>query len=412
MKILLIDNFFYRRGGAEVVFLNTGELLTKHGHEVIYFSQRWKKNTSSQYSVYFPEGNDFSSRSFRQRIWGLISYFYNFRAAKKLRQLLIRYKPDIAHIHLFWGGLSPSILKVLKEFNVPIVHTVHDYRMVCPAYTFKDGKNRVCEQCKGRRFYQCFRNKCSKGNRLQSCMMAFEMYIREQFFSPLRYIDYFVFVSQFSLKKHIEHYPGFQFVKKSVLYNFHDAKGAIDKLDNYDCYYLYYGRLSSEKGLHTLIQAIGILKDVRLKIVGVGPLEEELISICRLHNYENIEFMGFKSGQELFSLVANAKFVCLPAEWYENNPMTIIESYFQGVPVIASRIGGITEIVDDGVTGFLHDPSNIDSLVDVLRKSVNLSGDEYAAMSRSAYSFALSRFESEKHYQALMSIYESLILQN
>ena len=150
MKILLIDVYHFNKGGAETVCFNTGEMLKQNGHEVIYFTLKWEKNTPSPQEKYFPESKETRKGVFKQVI-NLRNYFYYPDAAKKLEQLILNEKPNIAHIHLMWGQISPSIFPILKKYQIPIVFTMHDYRIVCPGYLFKSGKDEICEKCKGKR---------------------------------------------------------------------------------------------------------------------------------------------------------------------------------------------------------------------------------------------------------------------
>lgn len=412
MKILLIDNFLYRRGGAEVVFLNTGNLLKSKGHEVVYFSQQWSKNQPSEYNHFFPRGIDTKTSSLWERIQGVGKYFYNKEAANKLEKLIIEQKPDIAHAHLFWGGISGSIFRVLQKYNIPLVHTAHDYRMVCPAYAFKNSANQICEQCVGRKFHHCVKNRCSKGSLAMSFLMCIEMYFRNSFMNPIDYIDSFMFVSNFSYNKHLQYEPRFANKHCVTMYNFQDASvlNSVEKgLLTHDSYYLYYGRLSHEKGLHVLIESFADMPYLNLKIVGTGPMEADLKHLCEEKQTSNIEFLGFKTGSELFDIIRKAKFVCVPSECYENNPMTIIESYTLRTPVIGSDLGGIIEIIEDGITGYKFKPSDILSFKETVIKAENMSDVDYYEMKDSAEKFAEMHFDKELYYNRLMDLYQYTI---
>ena len=412
MKILLIDNFFYRRGGAEVVFLNTGDLLKSHGHDVVYFSQRWDENLECETSDYFPEGVGTKSQGVANKLKAIRNYFYNPDATKNLERLIKKERPDVAHIHLFWGGISPSIFRVLKKYGIPITHTAHDYRMVCPAYAFKNGRDEVCEDCKGKKFYLCTKNRCSRGSLVMSTLMTAEMYMRNAFFNPVDNIDAFMFVSNFSHKKHLQYQPRFAEKHCVTMYNFQDA-AVLDEVDDsvetYNSYYLFYGRLSYEKGIKTLIEAFSQRKNVPLKIVGTGPLDSELKQYCKEKGCDNIEFLGFKTGKELFHLVRGAKFVCVPSECYENNPMTIIESYTLRTPVIGSNLGGIPEIIDEGKTGYKFESGNADELAKVIDRCNAIGEKEYSAMTENAKRFADEKFGKENYYNRLMELYNKTI---
>lgn len=410
MKILLIDNFHYRRGGAEVVYLNTGDMLRANGHKVVYFSQQWEQNIRSEYNCYFPKGIEVSSARGLRKIKCVFNYFYNLEAAQQLNKLLKKFHPDIAHIHLFWGGLSPSILNVLKQHHIPVVHTAHDYRMVCPSYAFKDGKGYICERCNAGNFLNCILRKCAKNNLPMSVLMTAEMYFRNTFFHPTKYISTFIFVSKFSRDKHIAHDKRFTMTKNEIMYNFSNSdvsSNAIAGIDTYSSYYLYYGRLSYEKGIETLILAFSQYRDKNLKIVGTGPLEQSLKEKCQ--NLNNIEFLGYKSGDDLYNIIRNAKYVCVTSECYENNPMTIIESYTLYTPVIGASIGGITEIVYNGSTGFAFESGNVTSLCAAINKSAKITQEEYFNMKYSAKKFAETHFNAHKYYESLIKLYSETI---
>ncbi len=404
MKILLINNFHYRKGGSEAVYFNMAEMLVRHGHEVIFFSCIDPKNEPSQQSGYFVAGN-----ASLPKICGAIRYFYNREAKRNLERLIIKERPDIAHVHLFWGGISPSIFGVLQKHRIPLVHTAHDYRMVCPAYTFRTHSGKVCEECRGRYFYKCMLRRCSKGNIIQSGIMAAEMYIRNSFFNPIRNIDGFVFVSNFSESKHKYHMPEFADTKSIVAYN------TIPPLDQkfisskHGEYFLFLGRLSNEKGINTLVESFLSQKNINLKIVGTGPEEDRLKVRVMDAGANNIEFAGYRNGDALKAIIRDSAFIIVPSECYENNPMTIVEAYSAGIPVIGARIGGIPEIVDDGRTGFLFTSGDSAALSKCIQKAAALTDEEYAEMSRNALEFAANNFSEDKNYEKLINLYQSIL---
>lgn len=404
MKILLINNRHFPGGGTETVYFNTADLLRQAGHEVVFFSIKRENNISCAQERYFVERGG--------KIKQLRNYFFNKDAATQLERLVVDEKPEIAHIHLFWGGLSPSILLVLRKHNIPIVHTVHEYRMVCPAYLFKDGNGNQCDRCRGGRFYNCLLHRCSKGSYLESLFMTLEIYCRNRKYHPTKLIDGFIFVSNFTRGKHIEFDNRFSNVKSIVLYNCPNTivSGSLKaESDTYNSYYLCYGRLSVEKGVPTLLRAFDHYPDLNLKIIGTGPLEEELKAFCKEKGLNNIEFLGFKSGKELFDLVANAKYVCVPSECYENNPMTIVEAYTLRTPVIGAELGGIAEIVMNGETGFLFKSGSVEALIAAIDKSRSQSKDEYIKMKQSSEEFARKNFNYDVYFERLMNFYKEII---
>lgn len=402
MKILLINNFHYRRGGADTVYFNTAKLLEQHGHDVFFFSIRNPDNVPYERSKYFITYRDYRKLSLFVKIKSISSFIYNKEAYIKLLNLIDDVKPDVAHIHLFLGGLSVSILKALKKRNVPIVHTLHDYRLICPAYTFLDRNNNICELCKDKLYLRCAIKRCSlEGKFSHSTMLSMEAYFRKYFLNPVKYIDRFIFVSNFSKNKHIEFNHDFT-IKSEVLYNF--TKTVNDKREiNKGNYFLYYGRLSREKGLISLIDSARVTK-VSLVIVGTGPLLEKY----KDQKFDNIQFWGYKSGEELWEIVRNASFVVLPSEWFENNPLTIVESFSLGKPVIGADIGGIPELINNE-NGFLFKARNPESLSETLIKAKNITDEEYHRMSLCVIDFAYKHFSEEAHFDKLLSIYKSVI---
>lgn len=413
MKVLQIDAYNYIRGGAESVFKNTSSLLKAHGHEVMTFTLKWPENLPSEYASYFPESKD-TRRGISRIPLNILTYFYHNEAARNLDRLLRDEKPDIAHVHLIWGQLTPSILTVLHRHGIPVVHTAHDYRMVCPAYTFRNGRGEICHKCADGNFMHCVTNKCTKGSYLLSGMMAAEQYYRNHRFHPARNLDGIIYVSDFARDIHRRFMPELAEVPSERLYNFSNSiatapisKDGRNEADT-EPYYLYYGRLSYEKGLLTLMKAFAEMPDLRLKIMGSGPMEPQLKQFADEHGMTNVNFIGRRTGQELMDIVARAKFIIIPSEWYENNPMTIIEPYSLGVPVIGAEIGGIPEIITPD-TGLTFKSGDSDSLKDTVRKSASISDERYDALANGALQFARNNFEPEEYYNRLIKFYTRII---
>lgn len=240
--------------------------------------------------------------------------------------------------------------------------------------------------------------------------MAVEQYYRNHFFHPAKYIDGLLYVSNFAKKKHEQYMPALKDLPNIVLHNFSTR---ISEQHNplKEKYFLFLGRLSEEKGIITLMNAFKNRPNDKLKIVGAGPLEKELKLYKMNNNLINIEFLGYKSGQELLNLKRNAYFVIIPSEWYENNPMAIIESYAEGVPAIGSRIGGIPEIIKENETGYIFEPRNIEELTANIATAASLSNNEYKRISDNTITFAHEDMSKESYYKRLLPFYEQLLKQ-
>jgi glycosyltransferase involved in cell wall biosynthesis len=401
MKILLIHGVHFPAGGADKVYLNTGELLERYGHEVIYFSFKNKKNIYCLQEKYFLE----EPSKFRV----FLNMFYNKQAAIKIEQLIHDEKPDIAHLHSFWGGMTPSVCIVLRKYNIPIVHTVHDYNLICPVTTSIDSKGNICEECRGKYFYKCAYKRCFKGSFIKSFILASALFFRNKFYNPLQVIDGFVFVSRFAYNQHLKYMPELNKSNSIILFNFNPITPVPKPEKFIRKYFLFLGRLSYEKGLFTLIGAFSRLRDVKLKIVGTGPQETILKDTVRKSGADNIEFAGFKSGDELKSIISDASFNIVPSEWWENNPLSVIEAYSAGVPVIGSKVGGIPEIIVEGKTGYLFEMKNVDHLTKVVTIANSLSDEEYVTMSDNASKFASEKFSKEQYINVLIDFYEKMI---
>ena len=404
MRILQINNYNFIKGGADRVYFNTIKLLEDNNHVVADFSTLNPLNVDSLYTKYFIPLDDYRHKGIIGKIAGVKNYLYNSTSYRNLKKLIEDFRPDIAHIHLFYGGLTSSILKVLKEYNIPIVQSVHDYRILCPANAFLDNKSRICEKCKNKFFVQCSFDRCLESNFFFSSILTLEAYTRKYLLDPLEFIDHYIFVSRFSQAKHIEYDNRFS-GKSSHLYNFTFISDTYS-IRNNKSYFLFFGRLSKEKGLMTLLEAMKSL-DVNLKIAGTGPLQAEVEKYA-LSN-KNVEYLYNKSGQELEELIADASFIIVPSEWYENNPMTILEAYAIGKPVIGADIGGIPEILVNNKTGFLFKSRSVDDLKMAIRNAASLSDSEYLNYARFARKFAEENFAPQGHYTKLMEVYANIL---
>lgn len=409
MKILQINNCHYRRGGADIVYLNTSELLKKKGHQVLNFSQQNNNNQDDSGNEYFVKQIDFFKISPIEKLLKTPRFFYSIEAKLNLENLIKREKPDIAHIHLYKGVLTPSILLALKRSHIPVVITIHDYGLLCPHNLFLDGKNQICIRCLSTNNpINCIINKCNHNNLVLSTVSALEFIFHKVFFPFSEFFDRIIVVSKFGMEIHSRKVD----LKNKIthLYNFYPESNTTKHNTNKGDYFLYFGRLSPEKGILSLLYAWKELKsDAKLKIAGDGPLMTDVKEFIMLNNLTNIEILGFKMGDELNELINHSSFVIVPSECYENNPLTIIEAYSNGKPVIGSKLGGIPEIIVNNETGYLYEIGNIKNFTDVLQKASSISLADYQLMSQKSRLFAKENFSEEIHYDNLIKIYKSVV---
>lgn len=406
MKILQINNYAYLKGGSEKVFLDTISLLRQKGHEVRSFSVEDDKSKTAQDRTLVKISTWDSRKGFTSQLKGVADFIYNKRVEKELERLVMSFRPDVAHLHIYYGRLSNAVVRVLSRYGIPIVQTVHEYRLLCPAYTCLDNNYQTCELCAAEYFkYSCIRKKCLKSSRLLSIVGSIECFFRDLFFNNQRNFAAFIMVSKFIKEIHCKSFPEIS-SRCFQLYNSVDLSlYSKFRVTTKESYLLYVGRLSYEKGIFTLIEA---MKDIPydLKIAGTGPLFEKLQRKIKRENISNIELKGYVVGEELFHLIAHAKYVIIPSEWYENNPLSIIESFALGTPVIGSNIGGIPELVIDGRTGFISLPRNSVNLASVISSALRVTNEKYNVLVEECISFSKEHFSSENYYNALMDIYK------
>ena len=400
MNILLAKKYFYRKGGAESSFFITADLLRRKGHNVIFFSMQDERNDPSEYERYFVSNVDYEKPGLKNKIGAAIKLLYSFEAKNKVEQLIKREKPDIAHLNNIYHQISPSIIHGLKKFNIPVVMTLRDYKLVCASYNMLV-QGKACEACKDGKYYHCFLKGCVKGSKAKSLLNTIEMYLHHKILSIYDLVDIFISPSRFLKNKMEEMGAKGKFV---YLPNF-------VRVDEFQPQYawsensiVYFGRLSEEKGLMTLVKAMKAIPEISLKIIGEGPLRGHLESEIGKNVIGNVRFLGYKSGEELHAEIRNSMFVVLPSEWYENNPRTIIEGFALGKPAVAARIGGILELVRDDETGFTFqagDPEDLKQKILLLAKNP----EKILLMGKRARSFVEQELNPEKHYEKLMEIY-------
>ncbi len=403
MKILLVNKFHYVVGGSETYYFALKKLLEAKGHEVIEFSMKHEKNIPSDYDDYFVENVDYHSNMSKfGKIKAAKNIIYSKEARDKIRKLVIDTKPDIVHLNLFQHQLSPSILDVFKEFDIPVVYTAHELKMICPNYRMMY-RNVICEDCKGGKYYNCAKNRCVKDSLAKSMISTIEAYVHS-FRKSYDVVDYIITPSEFYRKKFIEF--GVDENRVIAVPNFLDRETPNVNPNEGPDYYLYLGRLSEEKGILTLIDAFAGLND-NLYIVGRGAEEENIRNKIQKENLNNIQILGFKSGQELIDLVGNAKAVILPSEWYENGPYSAIESLQVSRPIIGADIAGIPELIKDN--GYLFKSGDSKELREKICKLSNLSDDDYEKMTKASKDLYDSKYTPAVHYSQLEKIYTDAI---
>lgn len=409
MKILQVNKYYYLKGGAESVYFNDASLLRQHGHQIIPFSMQSEKNFDSQYADYFIENWDFYGGGFN--IWKKLKaaghIIYSFETKKKARRLIAETKPEIVHLHNIYHQLSPSFLPLLKkEFHLPVVMTAHDYKLVCPNYScLSNGK--VCTKCFKGDYSQIIENRCHKGSWWSSALLAVEMTLHKKWQIYENNIDVIIAPSKFmkktlrkgGIKNEIKVLPNFVNMEQFVW----DGQPRLGEG------LLYVGRLSEEKGLLTLLDALRKLPEkIPLKIVGTGEFRENLLQYISQNGLQKqVSLLGYKQGEELRELIRNCRLLVVPSISYENCPLSLLEAMALAKPVLASRIGGIPELLENDsnlVRGALFEAGDA---VDLAKKIALYYGDEPLMVDwgRNARTYVEIYHSPVRYYQGLMKIY-------
>jgi glycosyltransferase involved in cell wall biosynthesis len=377
------------------------------GHSVIPFAMQHERNRKTPYAQYFASKVDLSydrKKTFWNEIKTAGRIIYSFEAQRKLASLIGDTKPDIAHVRNVYHQLTPSVLWTLNKMGIPTVLTIADYKIICPAYgAFVQG--RPCLECRGKLFYKTVQKKCVRDSLVESTLLAIESTLHQLILDSYRKnVDIFISPSEFVRQKMIG--AGLPENKLVHLPHFCDSSKFIPEYES-DNYIVFFGRIDHRKGLQTLLNAMQQFKTLNLLILGEGPERNNLEDYIRTNNISNVTFLGHKDGEELISIVKRAKFCILPSESYETFGNTILESFACGKTVIASRIGAIPELINDGENGYLFEPGNVDDLV----SKINLlesNHNRILEMGKCARVTVEEKYKPEDHYQKLITIYKSL----
>ena len=378
MKILMVNKFLYPRGGCETYMLTLAEELKAKGHEVEYFGMYDDNNTVGNSAGLYTTNMDFHSKGLARFLYPF-KIIYSSEAKRKLGKVLDEFKPDVVHMNNINFQLTPSVIYAVKKRGIPLVQTVHDYQMICPNHLlYSFGEVKPCERCIGGSKLNCLKYSCIHGSKAKSLIGALEAKLYG-LLKTYKKVDLYICPSKFLEEKLLsadELYRG----KTLALHNFIEKKPLPEMTAPEKPYVAFASRLSKEKGVTLLYEAAKMLPEYSFLVAGSGPDGD-----C-LKEVPNITMKGFLTGDELVSLMANARVMLLPSVWYENCPLSILETHSFGVPVITMNSGGMAELVEDGKTGALINEPTPEAVAEAIRRC----------------------FEDEKYYNTLKENCETM----
>lgn len=409
MKVLLVNKFHYMRGGSETYYFGLADLLREKGHEVVCFSMKDDKNLPCEQAKWFVENVDYNGQNGALRKLKMAKdMIWSGDAKARFEQLVLAEKPDVVHIGLVHRQITLSILEVTRKYNIPVVFIVHDLIWICPCYTMLS-RGSFCDDCVSGHYASCVKKKCVKGSTAKSLLAVAEAkFIRSKGYAD--HID--LYIAQCARYKGLMEGAGFtkapivhmvNFLPKEKTYEQHAPAGQP--------YYLYFGRFSQEKGILTLMKAY-LASGVKepLWIVGAGPEKERIEAFWKESGCpESIRLVGPTYGAEMEQILRGCKAVVVPSEWEENCPYAMMEAMAKGVPVVAARVGGLPELIRDGVSGRLFTAANVQELAACLRDISALDADAYHAMCEAVLADAREKFDRDRYADRLLELYNKLI---
>ncbi len=385
MKICIVHNSYGKLSGEEIVVNNIQRLLQERGHDVIPF---------------FRSSDEIEQMHFG-RVKAFFSGVYSFSSRKTFRGLLNERKPDIVHIHNLFPLISPSILGECRKAAIPVVMTVHNYRLICPNGLFMT-KGDICEACSGGKEYWCILRNCEKSFS-KSLGYALRNYTARTLQLFLKNVNLFATLTKFQRQKLIEaSYPP---ERIQIIPNAVSTSGEFGTNDEVGAYVGYIGRVSPEKGISVLLEAARRCPEIPFKVAGACDRMNELRSLAP----SNLEFVGHLDPDVVGAFYAKSRIIVLPSIWYEGFPMVIAEAMSYGKAVIVSRIGGFPEIVDDGMTGLMFEPGDSTCLAEKIRYLWG-NPDICRRMGKAGKEKASHEYSASKYYDRLLMAYRKAAL--
>ena len=401
--LLSINNYFYPRGGAEVLFLEQNRLFENAGWQVVPFAMRHPQNLPTPWAEYFPDEIEFGrSYGLGTKLLHAQRVIFSLQSRRRLRQLLKRVRPRIAHAHNIYHHLSPSILPTLRKAGIPVVMTVHDLKLACPAYTMM-AANKPCERCRGGRIHNVAVHRCIKGSRALSSLIMVETFVHRLLRLYDANVSRFVVPSRFVLDKLVQwgwardrfvHIPNFVDIEQF------QPDRPIGKR------FVYCGRLQNLKGVETLVRAAALARQP-VTIVGGGP-EETRLRTLSAHLRADVEFLGHLPKEALVGVVQSARAIVVPSEVNENAPLAVLEGYAAGRPVIGARIGGVPELVREDETGLLFPSGEVAALAAALDRLAALPDARLTEMGTAGRHWVEQDFTATRYRNRLLQLYGSL----
>lgn len=402
-RLLSINSYHYVRGGADVMYFDHARLFEAAGWTNTFHAMHHAENLPCEDEAWFAEEIDYHKPASKiAKAIHAARIVYSLEAKRKIADLLDRRPIDVAQVHNIYHHQSPSILVELKRRGIPTVMTAHDLKIACPNKMMMSHDG-VCERCRDGRVWNVALHRCIKDSLAASALIMVESAIHQGLDLYGRHLDRIVTPSRFYRDKLIEW--GWRSDQLVHIPNFVDIPEAAPTVPSGD-HVLYFGRLAAEKGLFTLVRAAAAA-GVRVRIAGTGPEEAALRALVDEIGAP-VEFLGFLRGEALWDAVAQARAIVLPSEWYENGPMSVIEAFTRGRPLIGARIGGIPELIREGETGWTFASGDVGDLAARLGEVMAVTPARLAEIVAATRAFAQAEFAPGVYFERMNALYRTL----
>lgn len=402
--LLSINNYHYPRGGADAMYLAHGAAFESLGWRHAWYAMQHPRNLPSAWSGYFADEIEFDSQyTPAGRMARAVASIWSVQAQQRLNALLSQFRPDLVHLHNIYHHLSPSILSTLRTAGIPTIMTAHDFKMACPNYRMYT-QGSVCERCRDGSVANALLHRCVRDSTAASALVSVEAAVHRSLRTWHRGPDRIVSPSRFLIDKMVDW--GFQRSRFVHIPNPVDAS-RIEPQANPGTDFVYIGRLSVEKGLGPLIEAVR-RADVSLTVAGEGPQSGGLADAVEASS-GRIRWLGRLEAPQIQALLRSARAVVLPSQWYENAPLSVLEAFAAAKPVIATRIGGLPEMVMHGRTGWLVPVGDTDALAGMLAAVRDLPDGQVRAIGEAARAFVLTEHGWPRYLERMMALYDELL---
>lgn len=382
-KILIVHNYYQTPGGEETVVFNEKRLLEEHGHEVVMYTRH---------------NDELKKMSIISRLSFPFTIIFNYRTYKEIKRLVKKKGIDIIHVHNTLSLVSPAVYYAAKSSKIPIIQTIHNFRLLCPAATFYR-KDHICEECLNYNLWCAVKHKCYRKNRLQTfaCVISTKIHRMLGIYGKINYICLTEFTRDKLLQlKQIRTEQ--IFIKPNFVYDY--GKGT-----SWEDYYVFVGRIEEIKGVDMLVDAFKRMPHRKLKVIGSGEFNEKISLRLQAENIKNIQMMGIQPHEQVQKFMQKAKGLIMCSQCYETFAMVIVEGFSAGTPAIVGDIGNIRGLVEPGITGERFTYNSPESLIEAVER---FEAGDMEAYRKNVYDFYKNNFTPEENYKRLVEIYNAL----